>query len=180
MTFKVLQKETTGPSPAVELHLTYVRKNGKSKVQDWKLILQRGFSFAEANGLISFLENRGLALPATSTIVNNLGDLMAQAACDPVACGVQVTAEALDLWEHVCSADWGIDAEYIQDALNRYRGYLATDPWEYSEHLPPKEFVFEWFTVVARYGSPRMRRYHLEHPKWKEYVELIKKAKKRG
>jgi hypothetical protein len=181
MTFKDLQKETTGTSPASKLHSRYnLLTNGKSRVIDWKLILERGFSYDDADNLISYLELRGAGMPTSSTVVKNLTDLMAQTEADPVASRVKVTDEALGIWEHVCAVDWGIDVEYIQDALNRYRGYLATCPEEYSELVPPKEFVFDWFTSIARYGSPRMRRFHLEHAKWKEYVSLIKRAKARG
>jgi len=180
MTFKELGNNS-GASPALTLHSRYnVLTNGKSRAQDWKQILGRGFSFTEAESLINYLELRGSAMPTSSTVVKNLSDLMSQTEADPVASRVKVTDEALGIWEHVCAVDWGIDVEYIQDALNRYRGYLATGPDEYSELVPPKEFVFEWFTSIARYGSPRMRRFHLEHPKWKEYVGLVKRAKARG
>jgi hypothetical protein len=99
---------------------------------------------------------------------------------DPVACRIKVSRQALDMWELVCHAGCDIEPEYIQDALDKYREYLSSGPAEFDYLDPASEFVHDWFILRARYGSPRMRRFHLEHPKFKDYISLVKRAMERG
>lgn len=182
MTFKNLQTNKSGPSPAVKLHSRYNSLTiGRSRVNDWKLLLQRGYSFAEAESLISYLEtHRYAALPSSATIVRHSTALFAEAKKDPVASRVPVSHEANDLWEQICCAGAEIDPEYVADALNRYRDYLKTNPKELAYLEPPIDFVYDWFVRIAKYGSPRTRLFHLEHPKWVQHVTLVKRAMERG
>lgn len=182
MTFQSLQNNKSGSSPAVELHLRYGKlTNGKSKITDWRNLLQRAFSFEELSSLINWLEvHRAGAFPSSTTIIRNIKDMLAESKNDPVACRVPVTQEALDVWEIICHAGCQIDPEYIQELLNTYREYLRTNPPWYAQLTAATEFCHDWFVLYARYGSPRMRRFSTDHPKFLSYIELVKRASERG
>lgn len=182
MTFQSLQQNKSGPSPASQLHSRYNSlTNGRSKASDWKLLLERGYSFDELYSLLCWLEfHRAAALPSSTTIVRNAKEMIAESKTDPVACRVPVTQEALDVWEIICHAGCQIDPEYIQELLNTYREYLRTNPPWYAQLTAATEFCHDWFVLYARYGSPRMRRFHLQHPKFLSYIELVKRASERG
>jgi hypothetical protein len=144
-------------------------------------LLERGYSFDELYSLLCWLEfHRAAALPSSTTIVRNAKEMVAESKTDPVACRVPVTQEALDMWEIICHAGCDIDPEYVQDALDKYRDYLRTSPAWYFHMTPANEFIHDWFVVMARYGSPRMRRFHWEHPKFKDHISLVKRAMERG
>jgi hypothetical protein len=106
--------------------------------------------------------------------------MIAESKNDPVACRVPVTQEAMGVWELICQAGCDTEPELVQDAMNKYREYLQTNPPWYFQMNPTNEFVFEWFTVMARYGSPRMRRFRIDHPKFVDYIALVKRAMERG
>jgi hypothetical protein len=182
MTFQSLQQNKSGPSPASQLHSRYnLLTNGRSKVSDWKLLLERGYSFDELYSLLCWLEfHRAAALPSSTTIVRNAKEMIAESKTDPVACRVPVTQEAMDMWEIICHAGCDIEPEYVQDALNKYRDYLACKPVVFDFLESPKEFIHDWFVLHARYGSPRMRRFHILHPKFINYIALVKRAMERG
>lgn len=144
-------------------------------------MLQRGFSFNELDSLINWLEiHRAGALPSSTTITRNAKEMITESKNDPVACRVEVTQEALGVWEIICGVGYPIDPEYVQTALDDYRAYLAGKPAELDFLDPPKEFIHDWFVLRARYGSPRMRRFSVEHAKFKEYISLVKRAMERG
>jgi hypothetical protein len=182
MTFQSLQQNKSGPSPAVELHTRYGRlTNGKSKIGDWRNLLQRDFSFDELSSLINWLEvHRAGAFPSSTTILRNIKDMLAESKNDPVACRIDVSMMAMDMCELIHHAGHPVEPELVQDALDKYREYLASHPPEFDFLDSPSTFVHDWFVVRARYGSPRMRRFHWEHPKFKEYITLVKRAMERG
>ena len=213
MTFQSLQQNKSGPSPAVELHTRYGRlTNGKSKIGDWRNLLQRDFSFDELSSLINWLEvHRAGAFPSSTTILRNIKDMLAESKNDPVACRINVSMMAMDMammshnnYNHRGGvvvvndnhrggvghvnhyggvnhhAGHPVEPELVQDALDKYREYLASRPPEFDFLDSPSTFVHDWFVVRARYGSPRMRRFHFEHVKFKEYIALVKRAMERG
>jgi hypothetical protein len=181
MTFQSLQNNNE-TSPAVDLHLRYGKLSiGKSKIADWRSLLQRGFTHSELDSLINWLEiHRTGAFPSSTTIVRNVKEMLVESKNDPVACRIKVSRQALDMWELICHAGCDIEPEFVQSALDGYREYLATCPPEFDFLDAPATFVHDWFVVRARYGSPRMRRFHLEHTKFKEYISLVKRAMERG
>jgi len=94
-----------------------------------------------------------------------------------------VMMDAFELAVDIAKAGHEIEAEYVQDAINRYRVYLTSmDTFNLLYvHLPPSRiFVKLWFTEMMPSGTPRMRRFHLEHSKFKEFIQLTTRASRRG
>lgn len=185
MMFQQLRNEVSSSSPAAQLHQEYARVSAyKSRIADWKAVLSQGISFDQAMAIIRFLENSGIPeFPMSSTIAKNAKRYLADAATDPVACRLPVSIEANELAERIAETGNAIDPEYVADALNRYRAYfVAMDPkkLETSYFDPPRQFVYAWFTEMMKYGSPRVRRFHPDHFKFKAYLRLVAQAARRG
>jgi hypothetical protein len=181
MNFGQLQQTQDSSTPVAELHSKYNRlTHGKSRSLDWKKILQR-ISYEEAIQLQNYLARQPYPIKSES-VVSRLDELLHEMQFDPVARKVPVSQMALDVCERISESGNDIDPEYVADALIRYTEYLFTVA-KGREHacLPTaREFVYEWFTVLATYGSPRMRVFHLEHPKWKKYLTDVRRFAERG
>ena len=181
MNFGQLQQTQNSSTPAAALHSMYNRStNGKSKVDSWKQVLRR-VSYEEAIQLQNYLARQPYPIKSES-VVSRLDELLHEMQFDPVARKVPVSQMALDVCERISESGNDIDPEYVADALIRYTEYLFTVA-KGREHacLPTaREFVYEWFTVLATYGSPRMRVFHLEHPKWKKYLTDVRRFAERG
>jgi len=185
MTFQQLRTATEGPSPAAKLHQSYNRvAETNSRTDDWKKVLAAGVSFEQAEAIIRWLQHGGLPeFPSSGTIARNAKWYAELAARDPVASRVLVMIDAFELAVDIAKQGHEIEAEYVQDAINQYRGYLNsidTSDMLYIHMLPSRIFVKQWFTEMMPHGTPRMRRFHLEHSKFKEFVRLTAKASRRG
>ncbi len=106
--------------------------------------------------------------------------MLAESKNDPVACRIEVSMMAMDMCELIHHAGHPVEPELVQDALDKYREYLASRPPEFDFLDSPSTFVHDWFVVRARYGSPRMRRFSTDHVKFKEYIALVERAMERG
>lgn len=185
MTFSQI-KLADGPSPASKLHRDYCRVSPKnfSSVQDWKQVLAAGVSFEQAESIIRWLSHGGLPeFPAARTVARNAKYYAELASRDPMAMITQVSIEAFDLAVRIADTGYDIEPEYVQDAMRRYRAYLETvqeDGLLYAHMPPTRIFVEQWFTEIMAKGTPRMRRFHLEHTKFKEFVKLTARAARRG
>jgi len=181
----LLPKDKTG-SPATRLHHEYnLQAPGRSKVADWRTILEK------ANGdellcsrLIRFVERNLAATPPSSeTIAKRFDYYCSEMKTDPVASQLPVSRMAYDLAERIAQDTTNaIEAEYVQAALSDYRSWLAEQPQNiiYNHLPPPSQFVYTWFTEIAVYGSPRMRRFSTEHCRWRTWYLSIKQYAMRG
>lgn len=181
----LLPKDKTG-SPVTRLHHDYnLQAPGRSRLADWRAILEK------ANGdevlcrrLIRFVERNLAATPPSSeTIAKRFDYYTHEMSTDPVASQLPVSRMAYDLAERIAQdCVHAIEAEYVQAALNDYRSWLSVHPKNIVyNHLPPaSHFVYTWFTEVAVYGSPRMRRYSTGHSRWKQWYQSIKQYAERG
>lgn len=184
MTFQQL-KPADGPLPAAKLHQLFVQIGSHiSTISDWKRVLAAGVSFTEAEMVIRWLRNGGLPdLPHSRTIARNIAQYVTLASRDPMASCLTVSIEAFEMAIRIADAGFEIEAEYVQDALNQYRAYLVRTPTDdlLYNHLPPgRIFVEQWFTETMARGTPRMRRFHSEHIKFKEFIRLTARAARRG
>lgn len=181
MTFGQLKHTEQTGTPAAVLHSRYTQlTSGKSKIESWKQVLRR-ISYDEAIQLQNYLARQPFQMKSES-VVSRLSELLHEMQFDPVARKVPVSQMALDVSERIAEAGNDIDPEYVADALIRYTEYLfqVAKGREHSFLPTAREFVYEWFTVLAVYGSPRMRVFHLEHPKWKKYLTDIRRFAERG
>lgn len=184
MTFRTLQSNA-GPTPAAKLHQLYkLTASQNSSVDSWGKVLAAGVSFKEAEAIIRWLQNGGLPDPPHSrTIAKNAKWYAEMAARDPVASVTEVSVEAFELALRIADAGYEIEAEYVQDALTRYREYLQNvDSSEMiHSYLPPgRIFVEKWFTEIVPRGTQRMRRFSLDHVRFREYIRLTERAARRG
>ena len=180
MTFQQL-KPADGPTPAARLHQQYAII-GASSIKDWKQVLI-DVTFEQAEAIIRWLRNGGLPdLPHSRTIAKNAKWYATLASRDPMASCVNVTIEGFEMAIRIADAGFEIEAEYVQDALNQYREYINQPLQDLLyNHLPPgRIFVEQWFTEIMPRGTPRMRRFHLEHIKFKEFIKLTARAARRG
>lgn len=186
MTFTQFDKNSSGPSPAARLHTQYAQlSDGRSRVGDWKQLLQRGISFEECQQVINYIRNnRAGNIPASITVARCFKDFQTFASEDPVACKIEVSRESMDLWERICQTGCDIDPEYVEAASRLYREYLSRtyndDGYLYAHLVPVGDFVFSWFTELSRYGSPRVRRFHENHPKFVEHIKRLRRFAERG
>lgn len=180
--FESLRQTESNPVP--RLHTLYQRlSNGKSKVADIRLLVERGFSESCVEKVFNLLSLRNSGnMPTTGFIVKNFSQLLAEAEEDPVASKLPITQEAIDLAERICADGECIDIEYVQDALNRYRAYLGSNSHEFFWYLlpPAQEFVYSWYVEMAKWGSPRNRRFSVSHLKFEEFLRLVRRAANRG
>jgi hypothetical protein len=184
MSFKSLQ-ESVGTSPAAKLHAQYVKVAPQnSGTGYWKTVLAAGVSFEQAEAIIRWLANGGLPdLPHAKTIAKNAVWYAELASRDPMATYTNVSVEAFEMAVKIADAGFEIEAEYVQDALTKYRDYLKKAPVDdiLYNHLPPgRLFILQWFTEIMPNGTPRMRRFHLEHSRFKEFIRLTARAARRG
>jgi hypothetical protein len=187
MTFRKLQN-TSGLCSASELHSKYnALASGKSRVQHWKSMLGRGFSFSELLDLIDFLNNRGTAMPSSATVLREIKGLMEEVKQSTSLRQVEIMPEAEEALAVITDMEstpgyrqYVTPIEHVQEAFNVYREYLALNPVEYDVLLPPKSFVILWFTKICQYGTPASRRFSLHHPRWLEYLSLVRMIIKKG
>lgn len=156
---------------------------GTARLADLKALVQRGFSEQQIESVVNWLSahRAGLA-PSSQSLVRRFKELLAEAEKDPVASKLPVSIQAYDLWERIADNSNSIDPEYVQAALNDYRAYFKeTEGTLLYQHLPPATvFVYDWFVLMARHGSPRVRRFRSDHPKFVEYLKLVKRASERA
>lgn len=185
MPFPQLTTTTDGTSPAAKLHHLFVKvaSHNSSTSADWKKVLAAGVSFDEAATIIRWLQFGGMAImPSAKTIAKNAKWYAELSSRDPLATVTAVSVEAFEMAIRIGDAGFEIEAEYVQDAIAQYREYLNNpiDGLLYL-HLPPARiFVEQWFNEIMPRGTPRMRRFHLEHPKFKEFIRLTNRAARRG
>jgi hypothetical protein len=156
---------------------------GSTQLADFKLLVQRGFSEQQIEAVVNWLSvHRAGFAPGTPSLVRNFKALLAEAELDPVASKLPVSIQAYELWERIEDNSNSIDPEYVQAALQDYKAYCKeTEGTLVYQHLPPATvFVFEWFVLMARNGSPRVRRFRVDHPKFMEYLRLVKRASERA
>jgi hypothetical protein len=181
----LLPKDKTG-SPATRLHRDYnVQSGGRSKIADWRTILEKASGDELlCRRLLRFIDRNLSSMPPSSeTIAKRFDYYMLEMSTDPVASELPVTRMAYDIAERIAQdCVHAIEAEYVQAALNDYRSWLAKQPQDllYNHLPPPSHFAYTWFTEIAVYGSPRMRRFSTEHSRWRTWYLSIKQYAMRG
>lgn len=157
--------------------------SGSTKLADFKLLVQRGFSEQQIEAVVNWLSvHRAGFAPGTPSLVRNFKALLAEAELDPVASKLPVSIQAYELWERIVDNSNSIDPEYVQAAIDGYRAYFKeTEGTLLYQHLPSAVgFVYDWFVLMARNGSPRVRMFRVNHPKFVEYLKLVKRASERA
>ena len=156
---------------------------GTARLADLKALVQRGFSEQQIEAVVNWLSvHRAGFAPGTPSLVRNFKALLAEAELDPVASKLPVSIQAYELWERIVDNSNSIDPEYVQAAIDGYRAYFKeTEGTLLYQHLPSAvSFVYDWFVLMARNGSPRVRRFRVDHPKFVEYLKLVRRASERA
>lgn len=180
--FQHLRQETK--SSLVGLHSKYKQvSSGTAKLADFRELVRRGFSEQQIESVVNWLSaHRAGFAPSSQSLVRRFKELLAEAEKDPVASKLPVSIQAYELWERIADNSNSIDPEYVQAALNDYRAYFKeTEGTLLYQHLPPATvMIYDWFVLMARHGSPRLRQFRVDHPKFLEYIRLVKRASERA
>jgi hypothetical protein len=180
--FQHLRQETK--SRLVELFTKYRQVTvGTARLADFKDLIRRGFSEQQIEAVVNWLSvHRAGFAPGTPSLVRNFKALLAEAELDPVASKLPVSIQAYELWERIVDNSNSIDPEYVQAALQDYKAYFKEiEGTLLYQYLPSAvSFVYDWFVLMARNGSPRVRRFRVDHPKFVEYLRLVKRASERA
>lgn len=159
-------------TPAAQLHAAYNRVTaGQSDFRKWKEIAKR-YTVAQGMLVIRYVEGNYSVYPSMS--LQTFANLLKQAESDPVASGYPVSQEALAVTLGLVDKGCDIPAEYVAQAIDRYREFARQVEQERQVLwwvMPPASlFVVMWFTEIADFGSPRIRQFHTKHPKFRNWL----------
>lgn len=140
-------------SPALHLHRKYnVMTGGKSDPKKWQEICKK-YTVDDGLKVLRFVEKNYSHFPQMT--LTKFKEILADARRDPLASGIEVSLEALGLTEELIRMGRSIHAEYVQDALTKYRDILdavADMCPELWYRMPPGGmFVVKWYGDIRTY-----------------------------
>ena len=139
-------------SPALVLHREYnVMTGGRSDVNRWKEITKK-YTVEEGLRVIRFVGKTYNYFPQMT--MTKFKELLKEANADPLASQVPVSQEAEALANGLEDRGLGIHAEYVQDALTKYRDLLDIIHDECLElwyRMPTGAmFINKWYGEIRR------------------------------
>lgn len=170
---------TPKTSKAGDFHCYYNRiTDGRSRIQDWKALLDRGIPENHIELVLSYIE-RGNTIhhPSSGGILRNWDSWLRRAEEDLEVSKYPYTLAATDICTKLAELGQDIPPEYAQHTMDEYRAVLdkvyAVDKAVWAQLPPAYLFTITWFSEILRYGCPRIRKFATNRKEFISYLSTI-------